>query len=131
MFANTQMGGTDMAFPDVCLTPAPPAPPVPIPYPNTGMGNTAVPPVNTVLFSNGPAHNLNSVIPLSNGDNAGVATGVASGMVMGPVRHTSGSSKVMVGGMPGSRLTSPTMQNSTNASGARLAPSQTKVMLLG
>ena len=26
MFANCQLMGTDMAFPDVCLTPAPPAP---------------------------------------------------------------------------------------------------------
>ena len=28
-------GGTTIAFPDVCKTPAPPAGPVPIPYPNT------------------------------------------------------------------------------------------------
>ncbi|HEY8927093.1 MAG TPA: PAAR-like domain-containing protein, partial [Polyangia bacterium] len=26
--------GTTIAFPDVCKTPAPPAPPIPIPYPN-------------------------------------------------------------------------------------------------
>ncbi|THD01062.1 type VI secretion protein, partial [Panacagrimonas perspica] len=31
MFVNTQMIGIGLAFPDVCLTPAPPAPaPVPI-----------------------------------------------------------------------------------------------------
>ena len=31
MFANTQMMGMDMGFPDVCLTPPVPAP---VPYPN-------------------------------------------------------------------------------------------------
>jgi hypothetical protein len=33
MFANTQLMGTDVGWPDVSLTPAAPAP-VPIPYPN-------------------------------------------------------------------------------------------------
>ena len=37
MFANCQMGGQDMGFPDVCLTPSPVGP-VPIPYPNIAMG---------------------------------------------------------------------------------------------
>ncbi|MDB5383180.1 MAG: hypothetical protein JWO26_2812, partial [Rhodospirillales bacterium] len=32
-------------------------------------------------------HNMATVMPLSNGDNAGLLTGVASGMVMGPSRH--------------------------------------------
>ena len=47
MFANTQMMGMDMAFPDVCLTPAGPAV-VPIPYPNIAMGPTAIPSQVTV-----------------------------------------------------------------------------------
>ena len=42
MFGNSQMMGMDMGFPDVCLTPTP-AGPVPIPYPNIGMGPTAIP----------------------------------------------------------------------------------------
>ena len=37
MFANSQMMGTDMRFPDVCLTPRRPSP-VPVPYPNIAMG---------------------------------------------------------------------------------------------
>jgi hypothetical protein len=32
-------GGMSMVFPDVCKTPAPPAPPIPIPYPNIGMAS--------------------------------------------------------------------------------------------
>lgn len=130
MFANTQMGGMDSAFPDVCLTPAPPAPPVPIPYPNIANRPTAVPAVPTVLFGGAPAHNMSTVIPMSNGDNAGIAMGVASGLVMGPSRCTTCATTVLIGGMPATRLTSTTLQNSTNAPGACIAPSQTKVLLL-
>jgi len=32
---KTKGGGTTIAFPDVCKTPAPPAPFVPVPYPNS------------------------------------------------------------------------------------------------
>ena len=43
MFVNTQMGGLDFGFPDVCLTPTPVGP-IPIPYPNMAMPMTAIPP---------------------------------------------------------------------------------------
>jgi hypothetical protein len=130
MFGNTQMGGMDMAFPDVCLTPAPPAPPVPLPYPNIANRPAGVPAVYTVLWGGAPAHNMSTVIPFSNGDNPGVALGVASGLVMGPSRCTTAAMTVLVGGMPATRMTSTTMQNNTNAPGVCLAPSQTKVLLL-
>jgi len=131
MFANCQLMGTDTAFPDVCLTPAPPAPaPVPIPYPNIAMGPMAVPNVPNILFMGAPAHNMGTTIPMSNGDNAGLATGVASGVVMGPSRHLTGAFTVLLKGMPATRMTSASLQNSTNAPGCRLAPSQTKVLML-
>ena len=130
MFANNQLGGQDIGFPDVCLTPAPPAPPVPVPYPNTAAGPMGTPAAYHVLFGSAPAHNLSTVVPLTNGDNAGLATGVASGTVMGPSRHLTGAFTVLVGGMPASRVSSVSLQNSTNCPGARLAPSQTKVLIL-
>jgi hypothetical protein len=130
MFANTQMGGMDTGFPDVCLTPAPPAPPVPIPYPNIANRPTAVPAVYNVLFDGAPAHNISTEIPFSNGDNAGVSLGVASGRVMGPSRCMTGAFSVLVGGKPATRMTSVTMQNGTNCPGASVAPSQVKVLLL-
>jgi len=131
MFANSQMMGVDTGFPDVCLTPAPPAPsPVPIPYPNIGLGPTAVSAVYNVLWMMTPAHNLGSNEPLSNGDNAGVATGVASGTVMGKDRHLTGAFTVLVGAKPATRMTSVALQNSTNCPGARIVPSQPKVLLL-
>jgi hypothetical protein len=129
MFANTQMMGMDMAFPDVCLTPAGPAM-VPIPYPNIAMSPTAIPSQMIVMIMAMPAHNLATVTPLTNGDNAGVGMGVASGLVMGPSRHLTGSFTVLFGGVPATRLTSMSLQNSTNAPGARLVPSQPTVLLL-
>jgi hypothetical protein len=71
-----------------------------------------------------------TTIPLTNGDNAGVATGVASGMVMGPQRHLTAAFTVLVGGVPATRMTSMSLQNSTNAPGARIVPSQVKVIML-
>ena len=130
MFANTQMAGTDMGFPDVCLTPAPPAPPIPVPYPNVAMGMTAVPNVTNVLIMGMPAHNMGTSIPMTNGDNAGVATGVASGTVMGPSRHLTGAFTVLINAMPATRMTSTSLQNSTNCPGMRAVPSQTIVVLL-
>jgi Domain of unknown function (DUF4150) len=131
MFANTQMMGMDIGFPDVCLTPIPPSPsPLPIPYPNIAMGPMAIPNCPTILFMMAPAHNLATSIPMSNGDNAGVLMGVASGTVMGPSRHVTGAFTVLLNGMPASRLTSMSLQNSTNCPGVRLVPSQALVLLL-
>lgn len=131
MFANTQMGGMNAGFPDVCLTPAPPAPaPVPIPYPNVALGPTGVAAAYNVLLGATPAHTMMTTIPLTNGDNAGVATGVASGTVMGPCRHLTAAFTVLVNGAPLTRLTSASLQNNTNCPGMRVAPSQVQVLVL-
>lgn len=128
MFANSQMSGMDLGFPDVCLTPCPV--PVPVPYPNLALGPTAIPNAFNILFMGTPAHNMATTTPLTNGDNAGVSLGVASGTVMGPSRHLTGAFTVLLKGSPATRLTSISQQNSTNAPGMRIAPSQLKVLLL-
>ena len=130
MFANTQLGGLDTGLPDVCLTPAAAGVPVPIPYPNLAAGPMGVSAAYTVLFSCAPAHTLATSVPLTNGDNAGVSMGVASGTVMGPSRHLTGAFSVLVVGAPASRLTSVSLQNSTNCPGARILPSQVSVLIL-
>lgn len=131
MFANTQMGGMNMGFPDVCLTPAPPAPaPIPIPYPNIALGPMGVGAAYNVLWGGTPAHTMATTIPLSNGDNPGIATGVASGTVMGPCRHVTAAFTVLLNGVPATRLTSVSIQNNTNCPGMRVAPSQVQVLLL-
>ncbi len=128
MFANTQMMGMDLAFPDVCLTPMPA--PTPIPYPNIAMAPMGLGAAYNVLWGCAPTHNMGTTIPMTNGDNAGVAMGVASGMVMGPSRHLTAAFTVLVGGLPVTRLTSMSLQNSTNAPGMRIVPSQIKVLVL-
>jgi hypothetical protein len=129
MFANTQMGGMALGFPDVCKTPAGPVI-VPIPYPNIAMGPMGVPPVPTILFGGAPAHNLTTEVPLTQGDDAGVAGGVVSSEVMGSAMCIDGANTVLLSGAPATRMTSPTLQNGTNAPGACLVPSQVTVLLL-
>lgn len=131
MLAKTSAGGLCIAFPDVCLTPAPPSPsPVPVPYPNVGADPTNTGFVPNVLMTCAPAHNLGTAPPMTNGDNAGLGTGIASGTVMAPARTMTGAFTVLVGGMPLARLTSVTLQNSTNAPGAKVVPSVTNVLVL-
>lgn len=129
MFANAQNGGTALGTPDVCLTPAVPAP-VPIVYPNNASQALGTPAVNNVLFSSSPAHNLKTVVPTTSGDEPGVHGGVASGTVMGSSRHVTSVSAVLIGGAPATRMTGQTLQNSSNCQGTSLSPSQTKVLLL-
>ena len=130
-FVNSQVGALNFAFPDVCKTPTP-AGPVPIPYPNISAQPTAAPPCATILMGGGPSHNMLSSPPQSNGDNAGVAMGVASSMVMGPTRHVRGSTVLLLQGMPATRFLDQTGQNgmSPNIVGTTVAPSQVKVMAL-
>ena len=133
MFANCQLGGLCFAFPDVCNTPTPVGP-VPVPYPNLAPGMTANPATacRKIYLSCMPAHNLATQIPLSAGDNAGVAGGVASGMMMGPSKHMMGSFVVIYEGCPATKMTSLTGQNgmSMNTPGMTLVPAQFKVMIM-
>jgi hypothetical protein len=86
MVASVSSGHTATAPVDICKTPAPPAPPIPIPYPNIGTSAMMGPGYATKTFAMGtPIWTKNGKIAMSNGDNAGVATGVMSSMVMGMI----------------------------------------------
>jgi hypothetical protein len=88
MFANTQMLGMDIGFPDVTLAPTPTAP-VPIPYPNiadvTGGGSTtspvnlgsALPP--TPVKTPDPAAIWEAFSHYTDGIQGGAKTGAAAG----------------------------------------------------
>jgi hypothetical protein len=78
-----------------------------------------------------PAHNLLTTIAMSNGDNAGLALGLVSPSVMGPSRHITCVPNVLFKCIPATRLTGLAVQNRCNALGARVVPSQLKVLLLG
>ena len=87
--------------------------------------------VYNVLFSCAPTHNMGTTIPMTSGDNAGVMLGVASGMVMGKASPVTAAFTVLIGGKPVTRLTMSSIGNGTNCpTNVRLAPSQTKVLIL-
>ncbi|AOM40262.1 DUF4150 domain-containing protein [Xenorhabdus hominickii] len=133
MFANTQTNGMDIAFPDVCLTPNPLVGiPTPMVYPNTAQGSCGIcTSTINILFVGSPAHNISTMVAMTNGDNPGINFGIASGTVMGASRHTLGANSVLIKGSPATHMSSLTMQNSTNAIGLRIKPSQTKVDISG
>jgi hypothetical protein len=129
---STKAGGQCMGMPDVCLTPAPPSSPVPIPYPNFGMLSQAAKTAKKVFFVDKPVLTLKSEIPRSMGDEAGTSGGVVSGRNMDKVTFKKGSSKVIVEGQPCVHLTSVTGHNGANANqpaGQVVAPSQVKVLV--
>lgn len=129
MFNNTSMGGQSLGFPDVCKTPTP-AGSVPIPYPNTAEEPLNMPFMPGVFYGCGPAHTVSGVTELSEGDEPGVAMGVASGEDSGPEKTMLPSMTVFVNGQPVDKMTSPTTHNGNNAIGAKLVPSQVVTMTL-
>ena len=131
--ATTKGGGNAFCFPDVCKTPAPPLPPIPIPYPNTGMMMTAEKTSAKVKFDMSEAVTLKSEIPSTNGDEAGVAGGLVSGKNMDKCTFKMGSTSVKIEGQPAIMLTSLSAHNGMNANmpaGCVAAPSQTKVLIM-
>lgn len=67
-------------MPDTCLTPAPPAPPVPVPYPNIAQLAATNGASTKVLVENKETVVVGSKVPNSSGDEAGSNGGVVSGM---------------------------------------------------
>ena len=127
MFVATIQAGQATCMPDVCNTPAPPGPPVPIPYPNTAMTTLATPTTVKVLVSGCPALTKSSKISVSMGDNAGVNGGVVSGSMMGECQFMTASFKVKFEGKPVVRQMDSAKSNKGNTFGSLLAPSQVKI----
>jgi hypothetical protein len=138
MFMLTMGAGTDLGFPDVCLTPIPsPAGPIPtpIPYPDTAETITSAPAAYNVMIDCMPVINQMSEGLVSLGDDAGVLLGVVSHMISGETVYMVGCFTIFVDGAPAQRLTSVTGQNCMgvmpNAPGMCIAPSQVTVLSLG
>lgn len=133
MFIATKGGGQAFAFPDVCLTPAPPAPnPIPMPYPNIGQLPQAVKTATKVKVVEKEVLLQNSEIPMSQGDELGVSGGVQSGVNMNKVTFKKGSAKVKIEGHPVIYHLSMTGHNGLAPnipSGTIVLCSQTKVLV--
>lgn len=135
-FITTKAGGMCQAMPDVCKTPAPPAGPIPIPYPNIANCNqaTAGTCAQNVSIEGSPLLHKGSEIPMSSGDEAGSAGGVVSGKIKGETTFKKFSSKVKVEGQAVVYQTCMTAQNGKNANaqgGLQPDPSQQKVTVSG
>ncbi len=128
MFANCQLMGMDLAFPDLCKTP--PAAMMPLPYPNIALGPMAIPNAWNILFMGMPAHNIATTTPITLGDIPGAGGGILSQTFMSQSRHVTGAFTVLLKGTPATRMTSLSVQNRCNALGMRIVPSQFKVLML-
>jgi hypothetical protein len=117
---TTNAQGICFAFPDVCLTPAPPSSPVPIPYPNIGQLSEATGTASTVLAGGNEVVTSNSSIPTTSGDEAGSSGGVTSGTIKGKVEFITFSATVFAEGNNIVRLSDTTTQNDGNAVGTVL-----------
>lgn len=134
--ASTNGGGQAMAMPDVCKVPAPPAPPVPTPFPNIAMLNQADGSTcsSRVRILNRKACTLRTEIARTSGDEVGTLKGLVSNMNMDKALFRRGSARVKVEGAALVTAMAPTAQNGSNANaplGTQLSPSQTKVLISG
>lgn len=116
--------GMNFGFPDVCLTPTP-AGPVPIPYPNFALNAQAVGFSPVVKVSGVHALNMGSTIPMTFGDDAGVAHPVFKQMGA----YIMGNPIVKIDKLPAINLTSLTTGNAANnAMGMVVVPSAVNVV---
>jgi Domain of unknown function (DUF4150) len=80
---HADSGGVTIAFPDLCKTPAPPAPPIPIPYPNIAKSQDTAQGTKKITCDGNPVCIKDSNFSTSNGDEAGSLMGVASNKTQG------------------------------------------------
>ena len=90
--------GVSVAFPDVCKTPAPPAPPIPIPYPNIAKSSDTAQGAKTVQCDGNPVCVKDSNFMVSTGDEAGSLMGVASSKIKGKAEFVNFSFDVQIEG---------------------------------
>ena len=128
MYALTTKNAQIISSLDVCKTPSPSGV-VPVPYPNIGLTAQGAPAAMKVFIAGMPALNKRSKCAPSSGDEAGVAGGVVSSTIKGPVAFVASSLKVKIQGAPAVRQNDATTHNQKNAMGQAAAPCQTKVRI--
>jgi hypothetical protein len=80
---HASSNGVTIAFPDVCKTPAPPAPPIPIPYPNIAKSSDTAKETKKVKADGNGVCVKDSNFSMSTGDEAGSIGGLISGKIKG------------------------------------------------
>lgn len=121
--------GIAMSFPDVCKTPAPPAPFVPVPYPNIAQSGDTSQGSTTVKADGNPIMLKGSVFSMSTGDEAGSAGGgMVSSQIKGKAEFTNFSFDVKADGKNVPRLTDP-MQTNKGGSPNAMNPAEVQPVL--
>ena len=101
---HASSSGICMGFPDVCKTPAPPAPPIPIPYPNIAQSSDTAKGSSTVKCDGNPIMLEGSNFSTSTGDEAGSIGGLISSVTKGKAEFQMYSFDVKVDGKSVPRL---------------------------
>lgn len=108
---HAKSNGITMAFPDVCKTPAPPAGPIPIPYPNIAQSTDTASGTSQVKCDGNPVCIQGSNFSKSNGDEAGSVGGVVSSCIQGKAEFVNYSFDVQFEGKGACRLADLLVQN--------------------
>lgn len=116
-FAHKTSGGMSMVFPDVCKTPVPSAPPVPIPYPNIGKSSDTIAGTTTVKADGSMVMVKGAKYMTSSGDEAGTLGGVISSTFKQECEFLMYSFNVMLDGKNVCRLGDPLWHNKKNILG--------------
>ena len=90
--------GITTAFPDVCKTPAPPAPFVPIPYPNIAQASDSDKTAKKVTDKGDNICVKDSNFKMSTGDEAGSLMGIVSAKIKGKAEFVNFSFDVQIEG---------------------------------
>ena len=106
--------GISIAFPDVCKTPAPPAPFVPIPYPNIAQSSDTAQGASTVKCDGNPPCVKDSNFKMSTGDEAGSLMGIASNKIKGKAEFVNFSFDVKFDGKNVARALDLMLHNDKN-----------------
>jgi Domain of unknown function (DUF4150) len=106
--------GISIAFPDVCKTPAPPAPFVPIPYPNIAQSSDTAQGASTVKCDGNPPCVKDSNFKMSTGDEPGSLMGIASNKIKGKAEFVNFSFDVKFDGKNVARALDLMLHNDKN-----------------
>ncbi len=111
---HEKSSGMAMFFPDVCKTPAPPAGPIPIPYPNIAQSTDTDGGSTKVKIDGCPIMLKDSNFKMSSGDEAGSAGGVMSSCTKGKAEFLNYSFDVKIEGKNVPRLGDMMLGNKKN-----------------
>ncbi len=106
--------GVSPSFPDVCKTPAPTAPPVPIPYPNIAMSSDTSKGAKKVKCDGNPVCNKSAIFKTSTGDEPGTLKGVVSQKTKGKAEFVNFSFDVFFEGKNAVRALDLMLHNNKN-----------------